>query len=125
MRGINAALYQFWASFGIPAYRTGRVPTDAELPYITFEVAAGEFGSQTVLVAHNWHKAPGATASAADTLGAIAGKIPDGGAFLPVETGGYMILYRNAGEFQTYVDDEEDPDVIGGRTSYIVHFFVR
>lgn len=124
MRDVNAALYEFWSGFGIPAYRPGRVPTGAEYPYITFDAVAGEFGSRTVLVAHNWHKAPGATTAAADILDAIARKIPNSGFILPVDGRGYLVIYRNGGEFQSYVQDEEDPTVIGGRTSYEAHFFV-
>lgn len=124
MRDINEALYQFWSGFGVPAYRAGRVPTDAEYPYITFEVVAGGFGSRTILTAHNWHKAPGATAAAADILDAIAREIPDSGFLMPVEGRGYLAIYRNGGEFQSYVKDQEDPDVIGGRTSYEAHFFL-
>lgn len=124
MRDVNAALYQFWSGFGVPAYRSGRVPDDAELPYITFDAAVGEFGYRTILTAYNWHKAPGATAAAADLLDAIARKIPNSGFMLPVDGRGYMLIYRNGGEFQSYVEDEMDKDVIGGRTSYEAHFFL-
>lgn len=124
MRDINAALYNFWSGFGLPAYRAGRVPTGAEYPYITFDVVSGEFGSRTILTANNWHKAPGATTAAADLLDAIARKIPNSGFLLPVDGRGYLIIYRNGADFQSYVADEEDKDVIGGRTSYEVHFYV-
>ena len=37
------ALYQFWSSFGIPAYAENSVPEEAEMPYITYEGEVGNF----------------------------------------------------------------------------------
>lgn len=36
------ALYDFWSSFGIPAYTTVTVPDDAELPFITYSLTETE-----------------------------------------------------------------------------------
>lgn len=34
----EAALWQFWNSFGIDGYEENTVPSDAELPYLTYQV---------------------------------------------------------------------------------------
>ena len=41
--------YQFWASFGVPAYEENSVPDEAEVsyPYITFPRVLGGFGGRT------------------------------------------------------------------------------
>lgn len=124
MRDVNAALYEFWSSFGIPAYREGRVPTDAEYPYITFNVVSGDALTSTTLIAQDWHKAPGATAAAADMLDEIAKAIPKTGTILPIGGRGFLAIYRNPGEWQSYVQDPEDSDVIGGKTKYVIRFYL-
>ncbi len=42
-----AALYQFFSSFGIPAYAVTDVPDDAVLPYLVYELFVGAFGDIT------------------------------------------------------------------------------
>lgn len=39
----EAAIYQFMSSFGIPAYPASSVPSDATFPYLTYDLAIGEF----------------------------------------------------------------------------------
>jgi len=36
------ALYDFWSSFGIPAFTTQSIPDDAFLPYITYSLVETE-----------------------------------------------------------------------------------
>ena len=49
------ALYKFWSSFGLPAYNELTVPDNAELPYITYEVATGSLGDIIPLSASIWY----------------------------------------------------------------------
>ena len=49
------ALYKFWSSFGLPAYNELTVPDNAELPYITYEVATGSLGDVVALSASIWY----------------------------------------------------------------------
>ena len=124
MTELAAALYDFWSGFGIPAYLQDNVPDDAVLPYITYELVRGDAMSATVLVAHNWHqKAAGGNAARHEVMDAIARAIPSQGRVVSVGSGS-IALYRNDANFQTDVADEEDPSVIGGRTSYEVHFYM-
>ena len=53
------ALYQFWSSFGIPAYAEGRVPTGnlkPGFPYITFQVVTDSFGAPLIATASIWDR---------------------------------------------------------------------
>lgn len=49
-------IYQFWASFGIPAYEENSVPDNAPQMYITFEQSTAMWGEQVALSANIWHK---------------------------------------------------------------------
>lgn len=42
MINTAAALYGFWASFGLPAYTVGTVPSNQEFPYITYSLVETE-----------------------------------------------------------------------------------
>lgn len=39
----EAAIYQFLAGFGIPAYASASVPDQAEFPYVTYDLVLGEW----------------------------------------------------------------------------------
>lgn len=39
----EAAIYQFLSGFGIPAYAATATPSDAEFPYITYDLVLGEW----------------------------------------------------------------------------------
>lgn len=39
MTATASALYDFYSSFGVPAYQTDTVPDDAQLPYIAYSYA--------------------------------------------------------------------------------------
>lgn len=52
----EAAIYNFWSGFGIPAYAVASTPEDAEYPYITYELAIGEWGQGEVNTTANvWY----------------------------------------------------------------------
>lgn len=50
------AQYEFWSSFGVPAYEANSVPDlrDLTFPYITYEAAAGGFGDIVSVTASIW-----------------------------------------------------------------------
>lgn len=56
MTEIAQALHQFYNSFGIPAYEEQSVPDNAELPYITYEVADPGWRESASLSANVWYK---------------------------------------------------------------------
>ena len=50
------ALQAFWSSFGLPAYNELTVPEEAEMPYITYEVATDSLGNELALSASLWYR---------------------------------------------------------------------
>ena len=125
MNNITTALFRFWGQFGVAAYLAGQVPDDAAFPYITFDPVAGDAFGTSILTAHNWHKVKDGTSvndERAALLDKIAEAIPNKGVRLPLERG-FMVLRRNADNFQSYYDDPEAADIKGGRTSYEVYYY--
>lgn len=54
-----AALYDFWSSFGVPAFEENCVPTGDEapfFPYITYNVSTDSFGAEVSLVSFLWYR---------------------------------------------------------------------
>lgn len=126
MTELNMALYKFWTSFGLPVWLQDTVPEEAVLPYITFQAVSGEAMSATILTATAWFRMPeegSVNVQIAAVLDQIAAAVPNSGTMLRVGNKGYLMLYRNSGTFQSYVQDEEDKNVVGGRTSLEVHFY--
>lgn len=127
MTDLHKALYNFWASFGLPAWHQDTVPGEAVLPYITFETVSGEALSATILTGTVWMRdeddGTSINAKRAAVLDRIADAVPQAGARLDAGDGGYLMLYRNSGNFQRYVQDPEDRKVVGGRTTLEVHFY--
>lgn len=123
MREVMAALYAFWSQFGIPAYSEDMVPDGATLPYIRYTVTKAPAMQTALITAYNYHsKKLMGNAERAEMAGLIAAAIPEKGAKLPLDGGGFITLYRNT-DFQSNYQDPEDFDVIGIRTSVEVHFY--
>ena len=51
-----AAIYQFWSSFGLTAYEENSVPTDAQFPYITYQLVTGSLGNENQMSASVWYR---------------------------------------------------------------------
>lgn len=50
------AINNFWNNFGIPAYDENTVPTNAVMPYITYEVSVGSINNPLVISASIWYR---------------------------------------------------------------------
>lgn len=61
-RDRKQALYNFWSSFGLPAYEETSVPEGAKMPYITYEASVGGFDAVLSLSASIWDRTTGGTA---------------------------------------------------------------
>lgn len=123
MTEIMEALYAFWSQFGIPAYMDDQVPDDAVLPYIRFSVAKSPAMEASILTAFNYHNARlMGNVERARMAARIADSIPEKGVKIPLDSGGFLVMYRNS-DFQTPYKDPKDFDVIGVRTSVEVHFY--
>ena len=99
------AFHQFWSSFGLPAYDAGSIPTDAEFPYITYEVAISDFGNQIPFTAGVWYKGT-SWVGATQKVDEIAQKIGRGGILIPYEGGALWITKASA--FAQRMTDEND-----------------
>lgn len=51
-----AAIYQFWSGFGLTAYEENNVPSDAPLPYISYQYVSGKFGYEVAMSASIWYR---------------------------------------------------------------------
>ena len=53
----EAAIYQWMSGFGIPAYAATSTPSDAEFPYITYDLILGDWGQGEVNMPVNvWYR---------------------------------------------------------------------
>ena len=124
MTGLKQVLQAFWAQFGIPAYLTDDVPTDAALPYITYEVSLSAFNGSTVQTAFVWcdRESPYGNLWRTQMMDDIETAFPVGGLMVAVDDG-YIILYRNTADFLKDWQDPVDANVLGVRVSYIVQHY--
>lgn len=124
MTGLKQVLYQFWSQFGVPAYLADCVPSEAVLPYITYEVIQPALNGETVLTAFAWcdREKPFGNLWRTRMMDDIETAIPVGGLMLAVD-GGYIILMRNSSAFLRDWQDPNDLNVLGVRCSYIVQHY--
>lgn len=53
----EAAIYQFMNGFGIPAYASTSTPSDAEFPYITYDLVLGKWmGGEVNMPVNVWYR---------------------------------------------------------------------
>ncbi len=62
MKDRKEMLYDFWSSFGLPAYEENSVPEDATYPRITYEASEGGFDAVLSLSASIWDRTNRGTA---------------------------------------------------------------
>lgn len=84
----EAAIYNFFNSFGIPAYAAASTPEDAVMPYITYDLAIGDFYDEVSFPANLWYYTlseaePNAKVREIENVMGPGGKVLtyDGGAF--------------------------------------------
>lgn len=98
------ALYDFWNSFGIPAYVENNIPEEAELPYITYRLVKPDAMYQSAYYARIWYhdtSFTGILTKAQEIEETIAG-----GYSIPLSYGN-IVLYKED-EFIQLEDSEED-----------------
>lgn len=99
------ALYNFWSSFGIPAYDESSVPSDAVLPYISYRPAAGILGETVSMGASIWSRSR-SWEEADGIADRIAEKIGRGGINISVDNGAVWI--KRGTEFAQHMSDPDD-----------------
>ena len=101
-----AAIYQFWSGFGLTAYEENTVPTDADFPYITYQLVTDSFDREIPLTASIWYRSESWTAINAKTE-EISQKISRGGKIIACD-GGAIWLKRGQPFAQSMGDESDD-----------------
>jgi len=102
----NAALYEFFSSFGIPAYPHTAVPDDAKMPYITYDTLIAAFGDAPVSLTVNvWYYTESEALPNA-MVDRIAKAITNGGVQIPCD-GGTMWITKGSPFAQSVADDSD------------------
>lgn len=101
-----SALYNFWSGFGLTAYEENTVPTEAEFPYITYQVVTDSFGAEIALAASVWYRDTSWVESNAKAE-EISRTISRGGKTIPVD-GGVLWLKRGTPFSQSMGDETDD-----------------
>jgi hypothetical protein len=115
MTELYDALAEFWAGFGLNAFRgeayvydeLGR-RTRPELPYITYEVKRPAFGTTTIVRGELWDRGKSSD-RLNKVLGKIERKVPESGLLLTFSEG--SIWLRRATNFIEHMNHADPDDV--------------
>jgi len=101
----SQALHRFFSSFAWPAYDENTVPTNAELPYIAYEMATDKIGSPVVLSASLYDRSTSwiNVSSKADEIAEFLGY---GGVTIPFDNG--IIWVTQGSPFAQRMADDDD-----------------
>lgn len=83
----EAAIYQFLSSFDIPAYASTSTPSDAEFPYLTYDLVVGEWMGGEVNMPVNLWDLTDSEARMNAKVREISERIGLGGVILPCSSG--------------------------------------
>ena len=100
-----AAIYHFWSSFGLTAYEENTVPTDADFPYITYQLVTDSFDREIPVTASLWYRSESWTGINAKTE-EISQKISRGGKIVSCDGG--AIWLKRGQPFAQSMGDESD-----------------
>lgn len=98
MKQVVKALYDFWSSFGLPAYPENNVPysedglNPVEPPYITYRVVRPEWRSQVSTYARVWYKDT-SFKDISEKVDEIESRIGEG-VMLPTDNG-FLLLFKD------------------------------
>ena len=101
----EAAIYQFWNSFGLTAYEENTVPDDATFPYITYQLVTDSFDREIPLAVSIWYRSESWTDINAKTE-EISQKISRGGKIIACDGG--AIWLKRGQPFAQNMGDESD-----------------
>ena len=126
MTAYHTAMMAFWQRFGVPVFVSGCVPDGQAFPYLTADIVQPGPLATTVAAVISWHRIGEGTGNPmterAALMDAIDAAIPPQGVRIDFE-GGFAVLQRNDAEWHSYLVDEDDASIIGGRTSYEVTYY--
>lgn len=98
------AVYNFWNSF-LTAYEENTVPTDAQFPYITYQLVTDSFGNEVQMTASIWYRSESWTAINLKT-DEISEHIGYGGIMIPFDNG--SIWLKCGSPFAQNMGDDND-----------------
>ena len=104
------ALYNFFASFGIPAFERNSVPTGQGFPYLTYEIATGIFEQQISLSASLWYKDKEGYSALLESVkkkNELEASLSQGGKLLDCDSGKIWLM-RGSPFAQVMGDDGDD-----------------
>ena len=111
MKDVAKALYDFWSSFGLPAYPENNVPysedgvNPVDPPYITYRITRPEWRTQVSTYARVWYKDTSYIAIS-NKVDQIESRIGEG-VMLPTESG-FILLFKDL-NFCQYEPTEDSP----------------
>ena len=100
-----AAIFNFWNTF-LTAYEENSVPTDAEFPYITYQLIEDSFDNEVALTASLWYRST-SWVNINKMTDLIGNYIGHGGIFIDCD-GGKIWLKRGTPFAQNMGDESDD-----------------
>jgi len=99
------ALQNFWGSFGLTAYDTYSVPTNAKLPCLTYSVSIGALDEPLFMSASLWYRSDTWT-EIDNKANEIEARLNTSGIILPLDHG-FLFLFRGS-PFAQRLNDSSD-----------------
>lgn len=104
----EAAIYQFLSGFGIPAYAATATPSDAQFPYLTYELVVGDWGGGEVNMPVNvWYRTD-SEAKPNAKVREIRDALKFGGAQVPCDGGALWLKQGSPWAQAVRVEGEDD-----------------
>lgn len=102
----EGAIYSFFNGFGIPAYASSSVPSDVNLPYITYDLVVGSwYEGESPMVANIWYYGGSESAPNAKAR-EISRALGEGGKIIICD-GGAIWIKRGSPWSQSLSDDDD------------------
>lgn len=102
------ALNYFWSSFGLTAYDEQTLPDDAQMPYITYETAAGDLDGQIALTGSLWYRST-SWEGITEKMEQISASLGYGGTTIKYDSG--LLWITRGSPFAQRVADPSDDGV--------------
>lgn len=109
----EAAIYQFMSGFGIPAYASTATPSDAEFPYLTYDLVSGHWGGGEVNLPVNVWFRTDSEAKPNAKVREIAKALGEGGATVPCDGG--MLWFKKGDPWAQSMRVEGEDDKVKRR----------
>lgn len=103
----EATIYTFLSGFNIPAYAATSVPDDAEFPYLTYELATGDFmDGELAMAVDLWYRGDSEAEPNAKAR-EIAERVTSGGRIIAFD-GGAVWIKKGSPFCQSMGDSTDD-----------------